>query len=329
MVSRNESEYKTQLRESLSLRGLRSNYEGNIRDNVNYRRFLVPPSRSVYGWPTPSMMIDHNGSENAASLCRKFAVPVKSEGVATWVEAQSEYLYGLANRDSEILASYTKVGDVLINNFLRGTLGDLMSMLTMNLDNIYVIGYFLHDLYDEYAAKIPLPPKERLLAPSGSVNVFTFGEVIERNLRFFRNPSNIASILTRYKDELVRIIHGAPRLPNPLIVYRGFQSERHLRGLTFENPDFISTSVSLRAALAFSKLQYSMYPKRHEGPRYLGGVYEITLDNSIPCIYMESITQCEDEFEVLLPPGLHFSTDSKIHYKIMPLPKTPSVDNRS
>jgi len=191
-------------------------------------------------------------------------------------------------------------------------------MLTHNLDMIRMLGFFIYDQYDFYASRMALPHKDSLITPRGTVDVFILSQLIARNLEFMRVPANIATLLIQYKEELTRIIEAAPRLPNPLIVYRGFQDEGYLTGLKYINPDFISTSVSLDAALNFSQLRYDMYPKRHFGSRFLGGVYEITLGPTIPCIYMEPITQCEDEFEILLPPGLQFSFDSKIHYKVMP-----------
>lgn len=321
MVSREvESEFKRHLRESMSIRGLRSNYKSPPRNapSPNYRRFLVEPSEELYGWPNPRALIDHNGTANASRLCHKFAIPVKSEGLKRWLAEQAEYLGDLSERDSEILSSYTQVGDRLVNHFLRGTLGDLSHMLTHNLDMIRMLGFFIYDQYDFYASRMALPHKDSLITPRGTVDVFILSQLIARNLEFMRVPANIATLLIQYKEELTRIIEAAPRLPNPLIVYRGFQDEGYLTGLKYINPDFISTSVSLDAALNFSQLRYEMYPKRHFGSRFLGGVYEITLGPTIPCIYMEPITQCEDEFEILLPPGLQFTFDSKIHYKVMP-----------
>lgn len=210
------------------------------------------------------------------------------------------------------------MGDRLINNYLRGRLGDLAHMLTHNIDLLRMIGYFIYDQYDFYEKRMVLPHREALLTPRGSVDAFVLRQLILKNLEFMRVPSNIATLLIQYKEELQRIIEEAPRLPNPLVVYRGFQDEGYLSGLKFINPDFISTSVSIEAALNFAQLRYDMYPKRHFGSRYLGGVYEITLGPTIPCIYMEPITLCEDEFEVLLPPGLQFTFDSKIHYKVLP-----------
>lgn len=321
MVSREvESEFKRHLRESMSLRGLRSNYVSPPRNapSPNYHRFLVEPWEELFGWPNPRTLIEHNGSANASRLCHKFAIPVKSEGLKRWLEEQAEYLRELSERDAEILSSYTQVGDRLINHFLRGTLGDLSHMLTHNLNMIRMLGFFIYDQYDFYASRMALPHKDSLITPRGTVDVFILEQLVARNLAFMRSPANIATLLIQYKEELTRIIEEAPRLPNPLIVYRGFQDERYLSGLKFENPDFISTSVSIEAALNFAQLRYEMYPKRHFGSRYLGGVYEITLGPTIPCIYMEPITQCEDEFEILLPPGLQFTFDSKIHYKVLP-----------
>jgi len=44
-------------------------------------------------------------------------------------------------------------------------------------------------------------------------------------------------------------------------------------------------------------------------------VYEITVGPDIPCIFMPSISRYPNEKEIVLAPDLHFTFDSKIHFK--------------
>lgn len=330
MVSRaDESVYKSQLRNSLSLRGMRSNYidDGNAGNSPNYSRFLVDPRKNTSSYtPTLPVLVKHNGSVNAQRLCRKVALPVKSDGLDTWIRAQLVYINSLSVRQQEILASYTKIGDALLNNYLRGTLGDLRDMLLRRFAYLTCLAYFILDNYEVYVDAVKkfyktdvnrLPSEDDLIARNGTINIVTFEAMLKENIDFFNNVKNITPLLEHYKLELSEIIFMSPRLTSDLIVYRGIRHENYLHGLEYYNPDFVSTSIVIYSAIPFAAMQLEHYGLAHEGPRYIGGVYEITVGPSIPCIYMESVTHCEDEFEVLLPPGLMIKFDKFIHYKIL------------
>lgn len=308
--------FVTRIRATMNSRGRRTNFIPSPRreGSPNYRRFVDKSAKNIDDWPTPLRMIRHDGSANAARLHSKFAIPIKSEGVVEWVRLQKEYILGLSNRDKQILAFYTHNGDVLINNFLRGSLTDLAELLIKNKKSTIIIGYFLFDQYDEYKERIILPPdRNLLLTPEGNINEIVWDKIVGDNIGFMRVPANVSSLLIQLKDELSRIIEHSPRLINPLIVYRGIKDETHLSGLDFVNNEFISTSVLINSALQFADQIHHITGNTHVS--YYYGVYEITLGPTIPCIYMESITMHEYEYEILLPPGLLFKTDSKIFYK--------------
>jgi len=135
--------------------------------------------------------------------------------------------------------------------------------------------------------------------------------------------------LSAYSNDLKRIIENAPRVLSPVTVYRGFKTEEHLRGLEYVNADFVSTSLSVVKAIDFSSLPSSFYIHRVTPPvEYYGGVYEITITPDIPCLYLHLKSKVQNEFEILLPPGLHFTFNSKIHYKKFPTANSIEFNER-
>jgi len=262
-------------------------------------------------------MIEFNGSYNAAALRTKFANPVKSDRFHEWLRKQYAYISSLSYRDRDILNSYTRFGYTIINHFIRGALTtDMIKafLKTKEQDNISFLGYFLFDQYDTFATVIRLPHRLAMLEYDGEakLNTAVIVDIFKENAEFFVKPRNFAPLLAQYRDDLHNIIAGAPRLESPLVVYRGFQSEAHLRGLEFIDESFVSTSLSVDiAAKSFAKKEFNA----DISSNVFGGVYEIMIDSQIPCIFMQFISHFPEEYEILLAPGLHFIYDSNVHLK--------------
>jgi len=163
---------KARVRESLALRGLRSNFEPPPHDptlfsHIRNSYYLVPPKANVRDQlPLVRSLIKHNGTANADRLCAKYAFPVHSPGLKEWVEQQRVYINGLLYRDKVILRSYTKYGDALVNNYSRGTLGPIDDMLEFHYPHLSFLAYYIYDQYDELAPRMTLLPREVLLYPS-------------------------------------------------------------------------------------------------------------------------------------------------------------------
>lgn len=314
---------RSKLRESLSLHGLRSNFVLASRNtSPELNRFTVRPKTGVKnlynGPPSVDFLIDHNGSVNASYLCSKYAFPIKSRGLIRWILAQDSYLLprtGITIRDRTILKSYTLFGDTLVNNFLRGSLGELQNRMIRSETFLKLFGIMLYDQFDSYKPLMELPPtRDNLMyKTTPQIDERIISMIVERNKDFIKNPKNIASLIYQYSEELKRIIINAPKLINSLTVYRGFKQETHLSDLNFTSVDFTSTSLSIDTAIKFA--QFNKESLKDVEEKIFGGIYEITLPPGTPCIYLESLTECKGEYEIILPPGIHFSTDSKIYYK--------------
>ena len=309
-----------------------------VRDGFvlpNWGKDRVPPSLL----PQFKFLIDHNGTKAASNICSKFAIPIKSKRIRAWVRRQMDYIERLTDDDKIILKSYSRYGDSLINSYLRGTSRDCEELLRNMLEDprIPVLQYLLLEKLEYYTPILHLSSIEEIMSSfemedteellmseddsmlhiererQEKAHLLHIMRVfIDGNIKYFREPANLAPIIELYKSKLLRIITESPRLDHIVTVYRGFNSEDHLTGLSFNNADFISTSLDLNAAINFSLIR-----TRKTKPQVFGGVYELQLHPSTICIYMEPTTCYFDEFEILIMPGMNFKLDSKIYYKIL------------
>jgi hypothetical protein len=342
-----EESPRSKLRGSLSLRGLRSNYNYPGKDEYNWSNYepLMSDMKNreiVKEFPrgrdkpvlSSEYLIKPNGSNIATHLRASYAYPLKTEGFRSWINASKLYtgvyvngrLLGgaLSENDKVMLQGYTYMGDVLVNNYLRGTLKPPFEdeekaeyLATQKFIDVLFWNY-INDNYDLLKTRMKLPKKGFIM---------NIPELIFDNYEFFDDVSNVLPIIDIYKNDLIRIISRAPPLPAPLTVYRGFKSEDHVTDLEFSNIDFISTSLDMIQAIKFSLMNDKTYKITHRGAKYFGGVYEITVTPRVPCVFMGFISFIPGEYEVLLPPGLKFTFDPRIYYKVLPQKGRGFFDN--
>ena len=219
-----------------------------------------------------------------------------------------------------MLHGYTYIGDALINNYLRGSFESPINddeiederFMSSDIANTLFRQFFTEN-YERFADVLTLPSKEELKTQDGVIRL------INENIDFFMDERNFFPIMEQYKNDLLRIIYAAPRLPAPLTVYRGFKKEDHIKEHEFVSVDFTSTSLDVRAAIKFSSItEKNYYHTPYTPTQYYGGVYEITISPRVPCIFMGYVSQLPEEFEVLLPPGIKFIFDPYIRYKTVP-----------
>lgn len=324
----------------------RTNFVPNASVDINRGLLRRPTWNATFlksPWYNPTMpqfkfLLDHDGSPAASAICSRHAIPIRSDGLRTWVNRQKQYIENLHSAEISIIKSYSRFGDRLINNYLRGTLQDCKDLILLMLreSSTPVLSYLLLIKLEDYRPLLPVPTREEfmkgftveesmelLMAENEEKrkkeierqqDAYYVGELtkfIRKNIEFFRQPSNLGPLIETFKSELIRLISSAPRLENPVTVYRGFKSEGHLESLTFSNMDFISTSLDLDAAIGFSLVR-----TRSSNPQIWGGVYELKIHPSTACIYMETNTCYRGEFEILIMPGMNFKLDSKIYFKI-------------
>jgi hypothetical protein len=256
-------------------------------------------------------------TQAAINIRNKFLISDASPAKYEWIQRQQKYTDSLSERDKTILSSYSYHGDKLINGYCRGNLSnddiahlldaDLKSFGVSETTDMLLLAYFLYDQYDLFSKRVELPPKSQLLQVKKPRYTSPMYVCFTKYFTFFTNIRNIATLLEQYKRELIRIISKSPKLTKPLVVYRGFQHEKHITSSTFVNNDFMSTSIDPNVSFNFAEITGVVY----------GGVYEITIDTNVPCIYLENSTLIRGEFEVLIPPGMTIALDDTIYYKIV------------
>ena len=313
----------TEIHDATSFRGLRS------RVTVPYNATLFPESLERY----VNVVGEEDDSRyrfmpnrTVQSAAIRDAFMIATDPPPAWLEKQAVYIASLSQRDASLLRSYTHNGDVLINNYCRGTLDDhiqgLMMSIIDNFDENPFFVFLLFNQYDTFSRPLSLPPKSALimnhfdpLLPSIDTAMLLHAKMAA-NLEFFSKTKNIATILEQYKRELVRIIDAAPRSSTPCVVYRGFVSEEHLTQAHFTNRDFISTSLRVNSAASFAQ-RAKVNTANGGRMNYVGGVYELTIHKRVPCVYLAELS-FHPENEVLLPPGLDITTDMTVQIRLMP-----------
>lgn len=316
-------------------------YPENISENSNTTTTTTTTDKDKGLYPSTRFTIIQNETPLARSLRSKVVAMPEDPAIAEWLHRQVEYIEGLTPREFNILTSYTRNGDIIVNEYLRRRLvGDLTGLIQamIRVDTTYpdrpvALGYSLYDQYPELVrsgkitAPVGLGRKADLLIPSegsrdsrssGSSEEFLdmdlLRDIIEHNIEFFGRAENILPLVEQYYKELQAIIEKAPRAPHAFRVFRGIKSENHLSGLTFETVDFLSTSLAPdKAVVSFTNVMTD--PERLVTRTYHCCLYEIDVSPAVPCIYMQPVSQFSDEFEVLLAPGVAVTLESTVHLK--------------
>ena len=273
-------------------------------------------------------------------LREKYLIPLATDGLTEWKRRQSLYIRNLSYRDRNIIKSFTHRGDRLVNAYCRGVLTrDLLESQwdetikeianTRSKDSLEPTVPLTFSVYDQFNRL----KKHRDFNLSSVETRDTVLEDIHMmrallldNYDFFTNPTHVEPLLEQYKQDLERIINGAPRLTKPIVVYRGFHSE-HISKLRYSNPDFVSTSLEPSVALTFTELYEDEANYESNFPMTVhSSVYELTVSVKVPCLYLDSITHYSKEFEVLLPPKLDIRLDDTVFVKQPFQTNHPSLD---
>jgi hypothetical protein len=295
----------------------------NGNDNYNFDEASSEPAAP---YPTPPMTI-------MPALKHKVLAPRTDPKLQKWLEEQTAFLQTrLTSRERDILVSYTRHGDRLVNNYLRRTLRESLKELIAEIidgPDAYPtysvpLAYSLLDQVDtlmrekRHLLRIPddWPTGQRisvlLRTDSVDVNMRAVTEFMAENLTFFSTPRHIESLLTQYVRDLFAIMKKAPPPPHTFTVFRGIAGDSYLRELDFRTVDFMSSSLSPDTVIErFLTRTQNLRVSR----QYVGSVYEMEVRPQVPCIYMEALTQYPGEYEILIAPGVVVETDDKIYLK--------------
>ena len=309
----------------LLFRGIRKPVAVRNIERVNLEgRILHGTETSLL--PTTPVGISLNRSAESDRIRHSLFMRHVDPAIDRWLLAQTDYIAGLSQRDFGILKSYTRVGDELVNNYCRGTLtgdiSDLFSRAAKYDQN--PLAYSFYDQFQTYSKRglISMPRRKEDLLSKDSLNLPLIYDIFQNNLGFFGNASNTWPLVEQYKQELVRIISAAPKQPHAFTVFRGFKSESYLRSLSFTNVDFLSTSISPETAVTYFTKRVNNISETVP-TKYYCCVYELEVKRNVPCIYMQSISDFPNEFEILIIPGMKSELGKDIFIKkYIPTAKT-------
>lgn len=271
-------------------------------------------------FPDPAVKVVAGKDLKALELRRGLFVPLDISGLRGWLDRQKAYFEGLSIREKDIINSYTSHGDRLVNAYCRGSVGDVRDLvLAMSVNESVPLAHSFYDQFHLIQRKFPkdvIHKKDYYKYEDGILDMVKIGNFFASQISFFGNAANIATLLEQYKQDLLKIIDGAPRLTSDLVVYRGIQSEAHLTDSDYKNIDFLSTTLDPASVLPFTT---TFEDKSGETrAKFHCCVYEMTLHKSVPCIYMQFISEFSDEFEVLVPPGMNISLGKEVQVKMKP-----------
>jgi hypothetical protein len=289
-------------------------------------------------------------TERGREIARAYLLPPYMPYIDGWIDAQMKYTSSLSPRETFILRAYSYHGDRLVNRYLRDERSDATGLLEAMISESHIalasipFKYQIYDHYNKlqkYGIKLPSRDKIRSMEDTAYVSI------VKENLPLFANLDVMLLLSKAFYEDLMRIFMKAPRLPHSIVTYRGITSEKHVKGFEFRSSDFQSTSLNPGSAAVFTqqfplrkrvldrlpidiRLAYADYwtnPKNAEEAldNYFKlllqiqkyglldcCLYEIIVDKSVPCIYMDGITLLEEEFELLLPPGIDVKLDDTI-----------------
>ncbi len=251
-------------------------------------------------------------TKNVRGLQREFLVPVDQPHLVRWIRAQEAFLKALSPREMAIVKSYTKYGDKMVNGWARGMLpSDLRDVMMSAVGwSLIPFQYSMYDQYDRLSrAGVKMPPRASWLDAKGVVRREVVADIVRENLAYFSQAESLGPLLRQYMAEILAVMKRSPRLIGDTVTYRGFKSEAHLRDLKYVAREFGSTSVNPDTALAFAEMHAV-------GPREVYCcLYELTVKAGVPCLYLGSLTEFGDEFEILLPPGATYRLGREILVK--------------
>lgn len=270
---------------------------------------------------------------NKYSGRKNIIMPVNLSRIDEWVKKQDKYITESPRRRF-MVNSYSHHGDVLVNKFLRDQVfhtfeennGSIVYIIDEHVRNIitdiiespkmYTIpfAYQVFDLYDEiFKDGVDIngneyPPKESFGTAESITNMDDFMDFCKYYMNDLLERPILTQLLENYAEELNEIIHNAPRLPHDIITYRGSTSEYHIPKGTREytHTSFTSTSVNPNVAYKFARTVY---------PTVKCCIYEFTIPRSMPVIYLESVTEHEGEYEILMPADTRVQASDKLLLK--------------
>ncbi len=275
----------------------------------------------------------HTFRKNKYSGRKDILMPVNLSTIDEWTTKQHEYITESPRRQF-IVNSYSHHGDVLVNKFMRGQIfhtiemnnGSTVYVIDEHVNNILTdivesatlynvpFAYQVFDLYNDIFkddADIngkEYPMKESFGTGNTITNISDFLDFCKYYMYMFKERNLLIQLLQNYAEELNSIIRNAPRLPHSITTYRGSTGEYHIpKGVReYTHSGFTSTSLNPSVAFNFTRTIY---------PTVSCCIYELSIPQTIPVIYLESVTEHQKEYEILMPLDVRVQASDKLLLK--------------
>ena len=198
-----------------------------------------------------------------------------------WFKKQMEFLLGLSKEEREILRSYTRNGDEVINIIIRGNPDKKTQEKLMRIVNKLKsrTDRYDSDKIDDMGNRVRL---EQILHVTERTNIFhpTPLDTI--------NESNVVQVATAFTNKFKTILQKVPVIENPMRVFRAVDPDDEikvfpLRGLSSTTYDPFSSTFD-----TFANIQTKCC------------VMDIVLQPGVRALWIEPISQFEDEREILI-----------------------------
>lgn len=251
-------------------------------------------------------------------------LPKKVIALPDWLKAQTEYLSIPIH--TEIARAYTYRGDRLLNYYLRGEtryIPEILKSIQDYPENNPLV-YPIFRLYDELQRRgFILPEKTTLQTPDMRLNHTAINDIFQTNFDRILNPSIFNMLIEKLRRDFNQLISNAPRLAEPLYVYRGTSNDKLLESgaVSYVYKGYLSTSLDPRIAINFS--QKNWYSSNMKGI-----VLEYRIPPDTPCLSLKSISLFPDEEELLLPQNIKITVQpySNLMYSLLIL--DPDIERK-
>jgi hypothetical protein len=280
-------------------------------------------------------------SNDTKDLRHSYFLPPLQPKVAAFIKAQEKYLDRLTGQQKDAIRAYTYYGDRMMNGFLRGSLQQENYMHLINAIRTRGFVPFKTEILRMYPdlkrrfERLPIMginedaddifsrwkeygfdtrERQAFKFPPLSISINNneaFNTILQST--WFNSPENVFPMVKTLMKELILVFNGlvtaVPR-DYDLVVYRGLQVN-YIKPGAYKSNDFWSTSLTPYVALNFAA----------EVKNTTFMIQELTVKPSTPCIYISKYSVIgNNEWEVLLPPGVNYMVGTNVYVKRNILP---------
>ena len=214
-----------------------------------------------------------------------------------FISSSINYINNLSLLDQMTISGYTRSGDEIVNDYIRGE---------FNMDTINHHIYEYERYYPDLTIQFPFFQQIiEMYYPNEPITLDLYVYVVD-HLGFKVTLFDWEIIIQRYIQDLKRILNNAPKLEFNMMLFRGLDSDyvytykEKTGNIYLDNREFKSASIDYTVANKFS------YPKQPLGDETSCCVLRIFVPKGTRVLYINGVSNAPGEHEVLLNIGTKF-----------------------